>query len=72
MPGPRPVPYVGMPVRIVHLGAVEAGVVDEVLDGGRRLVVGADVYELRQLTGHFVRVGEPWYGTRLALGRDPS
>ena len=69
MPRPsRPLPYVGMPVRIEHFGASEQGVVEQVVHDGRGLVVDGETYTLRRLTGRFVREGEPYYGTRLALG----
>jgi hypothetical protein len=61
-------PAVGMPVRILHLGAVEHGVVEAVLDEGRTLVVGGERFVLRRLNGRFVREGEPYYGTRLRFG----
>ena len=64
----RPLPVVGMPVRVVHLGAVEHGVVEAVLDEGRTLVVGGQRFTLRRLNGRFVREGEPSYMTRLAFG----
>ena len=68
MPRPsRPVPYVGMPVRIEHFGASERAVIERVGEEGRVLVVGGESYTLRRLTGHFVREGEPYYGTRLVL-----
>lgn len=77
MSGPsRPVPFVGMAVRVAHFGVVEAGIVEEVRDDGRTLVVGGEAFTLRQLNGHFVRAAEPWYGTRLVLrrgdGREPE
>jgi hypothetical protein len=69
MPTPsRPLPYVGMPVRIIHLGAAEASVIADVVDDGRTLVVDGDRYTLRRTNGRFVREGEPYYGVRLALG----
>jgi hypothetical protein len=58
-----------MPVRVMHLGVSEAAEVDEVLDDGRTLVVGADTFTLRRINGWFVRRQEPYYGTRLLLGR---
>jgi hypothetical protein len=67
MPASRPVPYVGMHVRVLHLGAMEHAVVEEVRDQGRTLVVDGDTYTLRRLNGRFVRAGEPYYGTRLLL-----
>lgn len=66
----RPLPYVGMAVRVVYLGAVEEAVIDEVRDDGRTLVVGDDRFTLRRVNGRFVRDGEPPYGTRLVF--DPG
>jgi len=60
-------PYVGMPVRVVHLGVSVAAEVEEVCDDGRTLVAGGHRYTLRRMTGHFVRDDEPYYGTRLSL-----
>jgi len=69
MPTPtRPLPYVGMPVRILHLGAVEHGVISAIADEGRTLTVEDERYTLRRVNGRFVREGEPHYGVRLALG----
>jgi hypothetical protein len=56
-----------MEVGIVHLGATRHGVVEEVRDGGRTLIVGGEAYVLSRLTAHFVREGEPYYGVRLRL-----
>jgi hypothetical protein len=67
----RPLPHVGMRVRVVHLGAMEQAVVEEVHDHGRTLVVDGEAYTLRALNGRFVRRGEPYYGTRLLL-RQPG
>ena len=67
MPPSRPVPFVGMPVRVWHLGAMEHAVVEEVHDHGRTLIVDGEAYTLRRLNGRFVRAGEPYYGTRLLL-----
>lgn len=66
----RPLPYVGMPVRVVHLGAVERSVVTEVADDGRTLIVGGHRYTLRRLNGRFVREDQPYYGVRLSLRPD--
>jgi hypothetical protein len=66
----RPAPYVGMPVQVVHLGRTEEGVVDEVREGGRTLVVDGVAYSLRRLTGEYVADGQPYYGVRVVLGRD--
>ena len=65
----RPVPRVGMRVRVVHLGHDEPDVITEVRDGGRTLGVGGRTFTLRPLTGEFVAVGEPYYGVRLDLRR---
>jgi hypothetical protein len=67
----RPLPYVGMPVGVMHLGAVEPGEVEEVRDDGRTLVVDGVPFTLRRLNGWFVREGEPYYGTRLLLAPPP-
>lgn len=56
-----------MPVRVIHLGAVEDGVVEEVHDGGLTLVVTGERYTLRRINSRFVHAGEPWYGTRLSF-----
>ena len=66
----RPVPYVGMRVRVVHLGRTEASTVQEVRDEGRTVVVDGRAYTLRRLTGHYVAEGEPYYGVRLLFGPD--
>lgn len=63
----RPVPYVGMPVRVVHLGCIEPGVVSGVSEDGRTLTVDGHRYTLRRLNGRFVREDEPYYGVRLSL-----
>ena len=64
----RPVPYVGMPVLVVHLGRMEASTVAAVCDQGRTVVVDGRAYTLRRLTGRYVADGEPYYGVRLSLG----
>ena len=56
-----------MPVEIVHFGTREAATIEEVLDGGRTLVVAGARYTLRPLTGRHVREGEPYYGVRVVL-----
>jgi hypothetical protein len=66
----RPAPYVGMPVQVVHLGRTEEGVVDEVREGGRTLVVDGVAYSLRRLTGEYVADGQPYYGVRVVLDPD--
>jgi hypothetical protein len=68
----RPVPYVGMPVRVIHLGTDEAGVVSDIADHGRTLTVGGHRYTLRRLNGRFVREGQPYYGVRLSLRPAPG
>lgn len=67
MTASRPMPYVGMPVAVMHLGALEPAVVEEVRDDGRTLVVDGMAFTLRRLNGWFVREGQPYYGTRLVL-----
>ena len=64
----RRAPYPGMAVQVMRFGTVEAGVVDEVRDEGRTLVVGGESYTLRAVNAHYVLDGEPSYGTRLLLG----
>ena len=64
----RPAPYVGMPVRVIHLGRTDASVVGEVRDGGRTLVVDDRAFTLRRLTGEYVAEGDPYYGVRVVLG----
>jgi peptidase E len=59
-----------MAARIVHLGAEEPAVVEEVREGGRIVVAGGTTFELHELTGRFVRQGDPYYGVRLVL--EPS
>lgn len=63
----RPVPRVGMEVGIVHLGATLPGVVEDVRDDGRTLIVAGVAYVLCALTANYVRAGEPYYGVRLVL-----
>ena len=64
----RRVPHVGMGVQVMRFGKVEAGVVEQVRDEGRTLIVGAEAYTLRPVNAHYVLDGEPSYGTRLLLG----
>lgn len=64
----RVVPQVGMEVRIVHLGAEEPAVVEEVRDEGRTVVAGGITFVLHPTTGRFVREGDPYYGVRLVFG----
>lgn len=63
----RPIPYVGMPVQIMHLGAVEPAVVEAVSDDQRTLTVAGERFTLRQLNGKFVREELPYYGVWLNL-----
>jgi hypothetical protein len=63
----RSVPYVGMPVRVIHLGRTDVSQIEEVRDGGRTLVVDGRAFTLRRLTGEHVAEGEPYYGVRLVL-----
>jgi len=56
-----------MAARILHLGAEEAVVVEEVRDGGRVVVAGGTTFVLHAMTGRFVREGDPYYGVRLVL-----
>jgi hypothetical protein len=64
----RVVPHVGMTATIVHLGAEEPAVVEEVRDGGRVVVAAGGVtFVLHPRTGRFVREGDPYYGVRLVL-----
>jgi hypothetical protein len=58
-----------MPVRIWHFGTEEDAVVEDVRDGGRTIVVKGEAYTLRRVNAHYVRQGEPPYGTRLLLRR---
>jgi len=58
-----------MPVRIMHFGSDEDAVVEEVRDDGRTVVVNGEAYTLRQVNAHYVREGEPPYGTRLSFVR---
>ena len=59
-----------MHVRVMHFGAVEDATITEVLDGGRTLLVDGERFTLRRVNGHFVREGEPPYGTRVLLLHD--
>ena len=70
MSSSRPIPYVGMPVRLVHFAHDEEATVEAVLDEGRTLVAGGTRFTLRRMTGHYVREHEPYYGTRLVLRRE--
>ena len=62
-------PTVGMPVRIQHFGSSEPGVIEEVLDEGRVIVVSGRRFRLHPSTAKFVAEGEPYYGTRVQLAR---
>lgn len=61
-----------MPVRIIHLGVVEDGVIEEVRDGGREILVNGALFTLRELTGQFVLATEPWYGTRVVFAQEDA
>jgi hypothetical protein len=63
----RLVPRPGMAARIVHLGAEEETVVDDVLEEGRVVRAGGQTFVLHPMTGRFVREGDPYYGVRLVL-----
>ncbi len=63
----RVVPHIGMEVRVIHLGHEEAGEVEEVSADGRTVTVNGEQFALHQMTGHWVRVGDPYYGRRLAF-----
>jgi hypothetical protein len=56
-----------MRVRIVQLGRTSYGVIEAVQDDGRTLVVAGARYTLRRINAHFVREGEPSYGTRVVI-----
>jgi hypothetical protein len=56
-----------MAVRIVHLGLEEEGVIEDVRDGGRTLIVAGERYTLRPSNAYFVRDGQPSYGTRIVF-----
>jgi len=64
----RPLPTVGMPVRILHFGSSETGVIEAVLEEGRVIVVAGRRFRLHPSTAKFVAEGEPYYGTRVQLG----
>ena len=68
----RPLPYVGMSVRIFHLAVIETGVVSAVADGGRTLIVDGHRSTLRRTNGRFVRADEPSYGVWLSLRPGPA
>jgi hypothetical protein len=60
-----------MAASVVHLGAEEDAVVEEVRDGGRVVLAGGQRFALHPMTGRFVREGDPYYGVRLVLrGQD--
>jgi hypothetical protein len=56
-----------MPVRILHFGSSETGVIEAVLEEGRVIVVAGQRYRLHPSTAKFVAEGEPYYGTRVQL-----
>jgi hypothetical protein len=57
-----------MAVQVMRFGTVEAAIVEEVRDEGRTLVVSGETFTLRPVNAHYVRDGEPSYGTRLLMG----
>jgi hypothetical protein len=64
-------PTVGAPVTVAYLGRSVGGVIEEVEDEGRRLVVAAEdgtrfAFVLSRATGQFVREGDPT-GARLSF-----
>jgi hypothetical protein len=63
----RPVPYIGMPVRVMHLGMAKPALVEAVSEDRRMLTVEGDHYTLRMLNGRFVREDLPYYGVWLSL-----
>jgi hypothetical protein len=65
----RQSPYVGMEVTIVHLRARTPAIIEAIGDSGRTLVADGETFELSPLTAQFVRLGDPYYGVRLALRR---
>ncbi len=65
----RQSPYVGMEVTIVHLRARTPAVIESIGDSGRTIVADGETFGLSPLTAQFVRLGDPYYGVRLALRR---
>lgn len=63
----RPMPRVGMQVRIQHFGSSEPAEIEAVLDDGRVIVVAGRRFRLHPSTAKFVAEGEPYYGTRVQL-----
>ena len=63
----RPMPAVGMQVRIQHFGSSESAKIEAVLEDGRVIVVGGRRFRLHPSTAKFVAEGEPYYGTRVQL-----
>jgi hypothetical protein len=69
----RALPRVGDPVTVHQLGRRAAGVIEDVLDGGRRVVVSTEddgelhVFELSPATARFVEGGRQ-AGARLTFG----
>ena len=63
----RPLPHVGMRVRIQHFGASEPSRIEAVLEDGRVIVVAGRRFRLHPSTAKFVAEGEPYYGTRVQL-----
>lgn len=72
MPPTRPLPAVGDRAEIVYLARTEAARI--VGTAGTSVTVRTAagdemVFELNRLTGHWVRHGEPYWGTRLRILR---
>ncbi len=53
----------------MHLRARTPAVIEAIGDGGRTIVADGETFELSPLTAQFVRLGDPYYGVRLALRR---
>lgn len=60
-------PYVGMDVTIMHLRARTPAVIEAIRDCGRTVIADGETFALSRLTAQFVRLGDPYYGVRLAL-----
>jgi len=72
MASSRPIPYAGMAVKVMYFAASDDAVIDEVLDGGRTLVVDGEAYTLRPVNARYVLADDPPYGTWLLLPRPES
>ncbi|HWK17211.1 MAG TPA: hypothetical protein VNR66_07135 [Solirubrobacteraceae bacterium] len=72
----RVVPHVGSPVTVIYLGATVLGIVTQVDDDGRRLVVLTEEGEslsfvLAAATATYTTEGRQW-GARLVFGDEPD